>query len=342
MVSILIVFVFSGLSSAYKWKGQHWQNPWATFYANGSSSFWNDAFIQAMGSWNALSNFTYYYYSSYTDPCYIGNEHGWGFNYTLCGIGYNNAVAVSLMLVNSDKHITATDIHFNRNLKWNVYSGKMDWYSNGERIFDFRRVAAHELGHSLGLGDQYTSNYRGTSLMYGYVDDNQPETPQIDDINGIRAIYGGGPSIASLQVRTFVTRFYQQCLGRNPDTSGLDGWVNALINGTLCGADVANGFIFSPEFINRKTSNETFVTILYRAFFGREPDTKGYNGWLNYLYSGTSRQKVLNGFIYSQEFENLCANYGISPVCSVTTITTTTTTTTTTTESTTTTTINER
>ena len=114
-------------------------------------------------------------------------------------------------------------------------------------------------------------------------------------------------------VSDFVTRFYQECLGREPDAPGLDGWVNALIDGSLSGADVANNFIFSPEFINRNKSNEGFVIILYRAFFDREPDTGGYSGWVNLLYTGESRQVVLDGFIYSVEFENLCDSYGINP-----------------------------
>ncbi len=114
-------------------------------------------------------------------------------------------------------------------------------------------------------------------------------------------------------VESFVTRFYQQCLSREPEQAGLNNWADALINGTQSGADVANGFIFSQEFINRNTSNEEFVTISYRAFFNREPDAGGYNYWLNQLISGINRQSVLNGFIYSQEFENLCNSYGISP-----------------------------
>jgi uncharacterized protein DUF4214 len=77
----------------------------------------------------------------------------------------------------------------------------------------------------------------------------------------------------------------------------LEGWVNALKNGSICGATVANRFIFSEEFISRNTTNEDFVTILYRAFFNREPDTPGYNGHLNGLSNGVSRQAILNGFI---------------------------------------------
>ena len=123
----------------------------------------------------------------------------------------------------------------------------------------------------------------------------------------------GGASLASGGTEDFVRRFYQECFGREPDDTGIINWVKALEAGSLCGADVANGFIFSQEFINWNPSNEDFVTTLYRAFFGREPDTAGYNGWVNYLYSGATRQDVLNGFIYSEEFENLCNSFGLAP-----------------------------
>ena len=93
----------------------------------------------------------------------------------------------------------------------------------------------------------------------------------------------------------------------------MNGWAETLLNGSLTGSDVASSFIFSDEFINRYTTNEDFVTILYRAFFNREPDSAGYSGWLNMLYDGTSRSDVLDGFTGSQEFNNLCDNYGITP-----------------------------
>jgi hypothetical protein len=133
--------------------------------------------------------------------------------------------------------------------------------------------------------------------------------------DGLQIVHFSSSSI----VEVFVTRFYQECLGREPEQAGLNNWVNALENGSLSGADIANGFIFSQEFINRNTANEEFVTILYRAFFDREPDTGGYNGWLNFLSSGKSREFVLDGFIYSKEFENLCDSYGIDPYGGATT-----------------------
>ena len=115
------------------------------------------------------------------------------------------------------------------------------------------------------------------------------------------------------QVQSFVTRFYVQCLGRQPDIEGLNEWVGRLLNGSKTGADVAEGFVFSEEFTGRNHSNEIFVTILYRAFFDREPDATGYKAWMERLAGGMSRKLVLDGFLKSQEFAGLCNSYGIVP-----------------------------
>jgi len=126
------------------------------------------------------------------------------------------------------------------------------------------------------------------------------------------------------QLQGFVTRFYVQCLERQPDAGGLDQWVGRLLNGSQTGADVVEGFVFSEEFKAKNHSNEEFVKILYRAFFDREPDASGYSLWLGKLSSGTSREAVLNGFLESQEFANLCNSYGIKPYAGASTAATTT------------------
>ena len=113
-------------------------------------------------------------------------------------------------------------------------------------------------------------------------------------------------------IAAFVIRCYQQCLNREPDRGGLDYWVNSLLEGSRNGADAARGFIFSPEFINRTTTNLQFLTILYTAFFNRNPDDGGFNYWLNKLNKGTGREKVLNDFVNAQEFDNLCEQCGIT------------------------------
>ena len=117
----------------------------------------------------------------------------------------------------------------------------------------------------------------------------------------------------SSDVEEFVTQFYQLCLNRNPDQDGLVSWVSALLDGTLTGSDVAYGFIFSPEFINKNPTNEEYLQVLYEAFFNRQPDSAGWQGWLDAMLNGANREVVLKGFIYATEFNELCRKYGIIP-----------------------------
>ena len=137
------------------------------------------------------------------------------------------------------------------------------------------------------------------------------EFAELCDVYGIKAYEGHVPKAQRIAVEAFVTRFYQLCLNRGPDPVGLEGWTNNLLNQIQTGADVAQGFIFSQDFLNRKLSNSDFLIVLYKAFFDRDPDALGLNTWLAELDAGKERMEVLNGFIYSSEFSSLCNNYGI-------------------------------
>jgi len=116
---------------------------------------------------------------------------------------------------------------------------------------------------------------------------------------------------STADVNAFVTRFYQQCLNRQPDAGGLSGWVGALLNHSITGAAVANGFINSQEFVSKNLSNDAYLLVMYKAFFDRGPDPQGYSDWMGQLNSGSSRQYVLEGFVNSTEFGNLCTKFGI-------------------------------
>ena len=161
-------------------------------------------------------------------------------------------------------------------------------------------------------------NYLNTGKSRVWVLAGFINSQEFRDLCNVYGINPGSLDVAddgadTTQVAAFVTRFYQECLSRDPDSAGLNGWVDWLVTGVKTGADVAYGFVFSDEFIQRGVSNEEYLTILYRAFFNREPDSSGYNIWLGYLNTGKSRAWVLAGFINSQEFKNLCATYGINP-----------------------------
>ena len=124
------------------------------------------------------------------------------------------------------------------------------------------------------------------------------------------------PVLTNQGVEGFVNRCYTAILGRNPDAVGKENWINALNNGTNCGAQVAYGFIFSQEYKNKNKTNTEFVTDLYTMFFGRKPDSAGLNNWLNQLNAGVmSREQVFASFAKSTEFKNICSSYGILQGC---------------------------
>ncbi len=111
-------------------------------------------------------------------------------------------------------------------------------------------------------------------------------------------------------IEAFVTRMYRIILEREPD-AGSATWVDGLKSGAFTGVRVADGFVLSEEMLNKDISNEEFVKILYRAFFGREADADGLATWKGLLDAGCKKTYVFAGFANSTEFGNLCAEAGI-------------------------------
>ena len=112
-------------------------------------------------------------------------------------------------------------------------------------------------------------------------------------------------------VEDFVSRFYEVCLSRQPDETGIVKFSSDLKSGVKTGADIAKEIINSNEFKSRNLSNQDYLIVLYKAFFNREPDEQGFAIWLDGLNKGSSRNYILSGFVNSTEFVNLCRNYNI-------------------------------
>ena len=109
----------------------------------------------------------------------------------------------------------------------------------------------------------------------------------------------------------FATRLYTTCLGREADPGGLMDWATQLANMKISGSDAAHGFFFSQEFLDADIDDAEYVKRLYRTFMGREYDQGGFDNWMNALASGQTREDVFRGFAGSQEWANICAEYGI-------------------------------
>lgn len=109
----------------------------------------------------------------------------------------------------------------------------------------------------------------------------------------------------------FVYRLYNIAMGREADEAGFNDWNNKLKSKAQTATQVAQGFIFSREFLNHNYNNTQYVKLLYRTMFGREADEAGLNNWLTNLENGMSREFVFRGFAESQEFTDLCEKYDV-------------------------------
>lgn len=116
---------------------------------------------------------------------------------------------------------------------------------------------------------------------------------------------------ATTPVGSFVERAYLLILGREGEEEGIDYWVKGLEDNTLDAANLIYGFINSAEFINKGYTNDEKVEILYNVMLDRPSDEAGKLGWVNILNNGCSINAVLAGFTGSEEFNNLCTQYGI-------------------------------
>lgn len=123
------------------------------------------------------------------------------------------------------------------------------------------------------------------------------------DISEARDLY---PEISG-----FVMRFYQVCMGRNPGSAELNGWVNDLQRRSVSSLQLASGFFFSEEYKAKNKNNSDFVSDVYRAMLGREADTAGKADWVNRLNKGTSRETLIGQIAGSQEFLEIGRSLGI-------------------------------
>ena len=112
-------------------------------------------------------------------------------------------------------------------------------------------------------------------------------------------------------VKGFAWRLYETLLKRDADIAGWRAWLQQLDTGAITGAQAAEGFIFSDEFVNQNLSNDEFVERMYATFLNRPSDPKGKAEWVGCLESGVSRRGIFQGFAESWEFTQLCEKYGI-------------------------------
>ena len=95
-------------------------------------------------------------------------------------------------------------------------------------------------------------------------------------------------------------RIYKTAFNRTPDEGGLGYWIGQMDLGKTL-VEVSAGFIDSDEFrasYGTNPSNGEFLTKVYNNVLGRDPDSGGYDWWVDQLANNPAKSwsKVMADF----------------------------------------------
>src|SRR4051812_16227050 len=107
-----------------------------------------------------------------------------------------------------------------------------------------------------------------------------------------QVIYDDANSIAAM---------YQRYLGRNPDATGLQGWVQEARRGRNIQAVILGS---DEYYLRRGSTPQGFITGLYVDVLGRVPAANEVQGWLDRLPAiGYNREALAAEFVNAAAYE---------------------------------------
>ena len=181
----------------------------------------------------------------------------------------------------------------------------VDAFVNAIEVLDDPDSTLDEIENALDkLFDAYVA-------AIDYIDGIEPEEEESEE-EVVEEPVLTPEQIQELAVRHFVERLYLNALERPFDVAGRDSFVDLIMHQNGTGSDVVRGLLGSVEFANRNLNNEEFVNVLYKAFFNRVPTAAEAANWTNALASGMTRAEIIEAFIASPEWAEVCAYYKIN------------------------------
>jgi hypothetical protein len=159
---------------------------------NGTDS-WGDNVESAMSEWSGVSELIRF---DSRGQGAAGQDNRDGINNMLfddniAGEPFDDEVlALTLTRISGSRSVIETDVIFTVSVEWNAYDGPLRTNSEGKPVFDFRRVALHELGHVLGLDHPDDSCGQLVEAVMNAKTSNLDRLTD-DDRDGLGSLYGG-------------------------------------------------------------------------------------------------------------------------------------------------------
>jgi len=199
------LFCVFGVAAAFEWTNSRYESRTLQFQlgdvcdsgrfpltpgtcsGTGGNPDWRVDFTTAVQRWNNTTNF----FALSTDPaigasapgtCNSSDPNSVFFLVDVCGLyAFGGSTLAVAQTWSSGGLSTHSDIVFNTAFTWNVFD---DARVNHPGESDFRRVAVHEIGHTMGLDHPYNT----AAIMYFATQD--VIVPQADDLGALKARYG--------------------------------------------------------------------------------------------------------------------------------------------------------
>ena len=113
-------------------------------------------------------------------------------------------------------------------------------------------------------------------------------------------------------INAFVRRLYKYCFNREAEPGGFKYWTTRLKSKQITAAEAVQGFFESKEMNNLRLTNSNYIERCYLVLMDRKSDAGGKNYWLNQMNYGLTRRQLLQGFVNSKEFTQICKDFNIT------------------------------
>jgi len=166
-------------------------------------------------------------------------------------------------------------------------------FENNSYEFKYIRNAKGSYSIKTKIGHENINNIQTLNFLDKSVN---VQTDIIDVFNQIKGID---------DISGKIYRLYNATFARFPDQEGLKYWIQKNTSGIDTYRSTAKSFILSEEFYETygvDTTNESYIKSLYSNVLGREPDSEGFDYWLNQMNTGLEdKGELLMGFSESAE-----------------------------------------